>query len=117
VIGTAILTFAVYRLRRGDDDFFHRQALAYDQFKQQRGADGIDLQKAGEVRHVILIRRLVGDDIDALQGRQQNVAIGYVACNEARPCRHVARQTVGMHSGIEVVQYDHLEALAQKTVG
>jgi hypothetical protein len=87
-----------------------------DEFIEQRGADGVDFEETGKIRHVILIRCLVRDDIDALQRGEKDVPVGNVSLNECGPGRHVAGPAMGMNSGIEAVQDDDLKTVAQKTV-
>src|SRR5258708_645857 len=116
MIRAAVLAFAVHSLGRGYNDFFHRQPVPNDEFEQKRRTHGIDFKEAGKIRHVILISRVVGNNVDPLQAREEHLAISNLAANELGGSGHVARQAVGMNPGIEAIENYHLEAIAQETV-
>jgi len=99
-----ILTFSINRLRGCDNHLLHGKPVADDGFKQQGRTLRIHVQETRKVRHVILIGRLVENNVNVAQGELHGLSIGDIATNERDRVGQVSRPPVGMNLGIERIE-------------
>src|SRR5882672_8753371 len=104
MLEAAVLAFTVDCLRRSNDDFLHWQTMSHNEFEQQRCTHCVDRQKAGKIRHVVLICRLVRDHVDTLQRRKENVAIGNVAVDKLCGGGNITRKSRRMNPALKSVE-------------
>src|SRR5258708_36955968 len=91
-----VLTFPIYRLRRGDNDLLDFQLFLDNQFVKQRSSNRVHMQEPREIRHIVLVGRLARDDIDVLQGRKKCATISYVSSDKIDAGGNVFWPTVRM---------------------
>src|SRR5258708_25110254 len=72
-----ILTFPIYRLRRGYNDLFDFQLFLDNQFVKQRSSNRVHMKKPREVWHIVLVVCLVRYDIDVMQCRTKRGRVRY----------------------------------------
>jgi hypothetical protein len=116
VIRAGILTFPIYRLRRGYNDLFDFQLFLDNQFVKQRSSNRVHMKEPREVRHIVLVVCLVRYDIHVMQCRKERGTVRYVSMNEIDGVGGVIWPAVRMDFRIETIQHANLEALPQEPI-
>ena len=111
-----IFPFAVDRLRRGHNHFFHGQPAIHDNFVEQRRGRGVDVEKAVEVGHVVLIRRQVIHVAHAVERAFERWPVAHVALLKLHVAVQIFGQAAGMYPRLQRIQHAHFELIAQQQV-
>src|SRR5579863_1366645 len=116
MLRTQVLTFPIDRLRRRQDHPRNRQFSRCDYFKQQSRTDHIRGHELAVVGYIILVRRLVRDDIDSLQCAFPCRPVDYVTPNEFHLFEKVFWYATGVNPWVERVHDPYRPAFFQKTI-
>jgi hypothetical protein len=84
-----VLALAINRLGRRDYHLLYGKPVLHDQFKYQSGAYCVHVKKTGEIRHVILVGRLMRYNVHVLQSLQQRLPVRDITLQELDILRKV----------------------------
>jgi len=106
----SVWSLAILGLRSGDYDAPWPPPGCDDRFKEKRGRDGIDRIEGREVRQIVLIRRQMQNRIDAVERRDDCLAVGDRADDAFHAWRKIRSRVRNVHGRSQRIEDAHAVA-------
>ncbi len=82
----------------------------HNKFEYECSADGIYVQEVRKIWHIVLVCRLVRNDVYIAQSMTENCPISYASSDKIDICRQVRRSAMRVNLRLQTIQHSNMKS-------